>query len=38
MSAATNYELNDAATVGPFITREEATFLASCQGWGLGSI
>jgi RNA polymerase sigma-70 factor (ECF subfamily) len=32
MSAATNYELNDAATVGPsFITREEATLLASAR-------
>jgi hypothetical protein len=33
MSAATNYELNDAATVGPsFITSEEATLLASARG------
>ena len=32
MSAATNYELNDAATVGPsFITSEEATLLASAR-------
>ena len=32
MSAATNYELNDAATVGPsFITTEEATLLASAR-------
>ena len=33
MSAAINYELNDAATVGPsFITSEEATLLASARG------
>jgi len=33
MSAAINYELNDAATVGPaFITREEATLLESARG------
>jgi RNA polymerase sigma-70 factor (ECF subfamily) len=32
MSAATSYELNDAATVGPsFITSEEAIFLASAR-------
>ena len=32
MSAATNYELNNAATVGPsFITSEEATLLASAR-------
>jgi RNA polymerase sigma-70 factor (ECF subfamily) len=32
MSAATNYELDDAATVGPsFITSEEATLLASAR-------
>jgi DNA-directed RNA polymerase specialized sigma24 family protein len=32
MSAATNYELNDAGTVGPsFITSEEATLLASAR-------
>jgi|ERR1700677_36584 RNA polymerase sigma-70 factor, ECF subfamily len=32
MSAATNYELNAAATVGPsFITSEEATLLASAR-------
>jgi RNA polymerase sigma-70 factor, ECF subfamily len=32
MSAATNYELNDRATVGPsFITNEEATLLASAR-------
>jgi RNA polymerase sigma-70 factor (ECF subfamily) len=32
MSAAINYELNDAATVGPsFITTEEATLLASAR-------
>ncbi|MGA7513666.1 MAG: sigma-70 family RNA polymerase sigma factor [Candidatus Sulfotelmatobacter sp.] len=32
MSVATNYELNDAATVGPsFITSEEATLLASAR-------
>ena len=32
MSAATNYELNDAATVGAsFITSEEATLLASAR-------
>jgi RNA polymerase sigma-70 factor (ECF subfamily) len=32
MSAATNYELNDAATVGPsFITSEEATLLESAR-------
>jgi RNA polymerase sigma-70 factor (ECF subfamily) len=32
MSAATTYELNDAATVGPlFITSEEATLLASAR-------
>ena len=32
MSAATNYELNDAATVGPsFITIAEATLLASAR-------
>ena len=32
MSAATNYELNEAATVGPFfITSEEATLLASAR-------
>src|SRR5580658_1630966 len=32
MSAVTNYELNDAATVGPsFITSEEATLLASAR-------
>jgi RNA polymerase sigma-70 factor (ECF subfamily) len=32
MSATTNYELNDAATVGPsFITTEEATLLASAR-------
>src|SRR5208282_2470776 len=32
MSAATNYELNDAATVGPsFITSEEATLLSSAR-------
>ena len=32
MSAVTNYELNDAATLGPsFITGEEATLLASAR-------
>ena len=32
MSAATNYGLNDAATVGPlFVTSEEATLLASAR-------
>src|ERR1700678_3573110 len=32
MSAATNYELNEAATVGPFfITSEEATLLAPAR-------
>jgi RNA polymerase sigma-70 factor, ECF subfamily len=31
MPAATNYELNDAATVGPFITIEEANLLASAR-------
>ena len=32
MSAATNYELNNAATVGPlFITNEETTLLASAR-------
>jgi RNA polymerase sigma-70 factor (ECF subfamily) len=32
MSAATNYELNDAATFGPsFLTSEEATLLASAR-------
>lgn len=32
MSAATNYDLNDAATLGPpFITSEEATLLASAR-------
>jgi RNA polymerase sigma-70 factor, ECF subfamily len=32
MSAATNYELNHAATIGPaFITSEEATLLASAR-------
>jgi RNA polymerase sigma-70 factor (ECF subfamily) len=32
MSAATNYELNDAATVGPsFIASEEGTLLASAR-------
>jgi RNA polymerase sigma-70 factor (ECF subfamily) len=38
MSAATNYELNDAATVGPsFITTEEATLPASARAGDAGA-